>query len=275
MIKVLKKYFFESIIVLVLIFMYKESAPGWFGEWTNFDSFYGLGLFVLGFNVYYIKTNFSELKEIPKKCFPAGGIIILAATLLYIVGIRANLEYFVSFSLPFLIAGIILTLYGYKMFVKLLMPICLLTLILPIFPLHRLTMPLQLISTTLSATVLKALGLNTFADGTILYINHFKLAVVAGCSGLKSLFSMFFVCIIASYLEKVKLPKILLYLFMAIPLAVFMNVLRIVVTGIYGLYNGHEGLETFHDYAGLFTNIISIIFLIFVIRSNENKEESL
>lgn len=56
----------------------------------------------------------------------------------------------------------------------------------------------------------------------------------------------------------------------------FMNVIRIVITALYSLYNGAGGLETFHDYLGIFINVISILLLITVIRKIEKpKEESL
>lgn len=269
-----KKYFFEVVIILVLAVMYKDSFPLWFKEWVDPDSFYGLGFFVLGFNVYYIKTNFAALKEIPKSLSPYGIIPVLIGSLLYIIGVRASLDYLISFSLPVLILGVILSLYGYKTLFKLLIPIILLTLILPVFPLHRITMPLQLISAKLSSEVLKFLGLNSIAKGSILYINNFRMSVVAGCSGLKSLFSLLFVTIISSYLENVKLPKTILYLLLTIPFAIAMNTIRIVFTAFYGLYNGHAGLEKFHDSAGIVINIISILIIIFIIRFSEKREEA-
>jgi len=272
-IKIIKKYFFEVIMTLILVIMYKDSFPPWFKEWSTFDSFYGLGFFVIGFNIYYIKTNFPNLREIKKAVSFKGIWLIIPALLLYVIGVRANLDYLVCLSLPTLISGIILSLCGFEFFKKLLTPLVLLTLILPIFPLHRITMPLQLLSTKISSEVLKILGIHSFNEGNILYVNNFRLAVVAGCSGLKSLFSLIFVTIIYSYFEKINLPKKFLYIFMAIPLAIGMNVIRIVVTALYSLYNGYHGLEKFHDVFGIVIDLISILLIIFIIRSNENKEE--
>lgn len=188
--RLLRKFIFELFLVFILIIMYKESIPAWFKEWTDADSFYALGFFVIGFNFYYIKTNFALLKEIPKSSSFIGIILVIISSLLYIVGTRGSMDYLIGSSLPILISGIILSIYGVETFKKLLTPIVLLALILPILPLHRITMPLQIISTEISSAVLKFLGLNSFTEGSILYINNFRLAVVAGCSGLKSLFSL-------------------------------------------------------------------------------------
>ena len=270
-----KKFIFEIFLIIILVFMYKDYFPVWIKEWSDLESFYGLGFFIIGFNIYFIKTNWSALKEIPKASSPIGLILILISVLLYIIGFRGNMDYAVNLSFPMLISGVILAIYGFELLKKLLMPIFLSALILPIFPLHRLTMPLQLISTKISSEVLTGLGINSFNEGSILYVNHFRLSVVAGCSGLKSLTSLVFVSAIASYFEKVSRFKALFYLLLTFPLAIFMNVVRISITALYGLYNGNPGLEQFHDYLGLVINAISIALLIFIIRTNEKKAESL
>jgi len=275
MINLLKTYFFELITVFIITIMYKDSMPFWAKEWINFDSFYGLGFFVIGFNVYYIKNNFQVLKELQQKSNLAGIFVVFAAVLSYIIGIRASMDYMIALSLPLLAAGVVLSFYGVEFLKKLLLPLLLSGLILPIFPLHRLTMPLQMLSTTISADVLKFLGLNAFNEGNILFVNKLRLAIVAGCSGLKSLSSLIFVSIIASYLEQSSLNKRLFYVFLTIPLAIVMNVIRIVITAFYGLYNGHSGLEQFHDNVGLVVNLISIGIMIFIIRAGQKQEETL
>lgn len=269
----LKKFWFEIVILFLFILMYKENSPAWYNEWINPDSFYGLGLFVIGFIIYFIKTNYAEIKEIPKSSSPWGIVMTVIGAFLYIVGTRARLEYFVSFSLPVIVSGIILSIYGLKTFFKILMPLILFTLILPIFPLHRITMPLQMISTKFSCAVLNLLGINAASQGSILIVEHIRMSIVAGCSGLKSIFSLLFVTIISTYLENVKLPKKILYIALVLPFAVFMNMIRIVITAFYGIYNGYATLETFHDYAGIVVNIISIIIIIHTVRSFEKREE--
>lgn len=272
-IKTIRKYFSEIVIVLVLCLMYRNYLPAWIAEWADFDSFYAFGFFLIAFLVYLFYTHKEELLKIPKNKDASGFLILFAGLVLYIVGVKGVLEFFVSLSLPVFIGGTVLTIYGKKTFFRILLPLVLFGLTLPVFPLHRITMPLQMISAKFASGLLSFLGIPTFNEGSILYVENIRMSVTPGCSGVKSLYSVFFISIIYSYFINAKFIKKVGFILLSLPLALMLNVLRITVVGFYALYNGYEGLDKFHDDLGLVFYVIAIGLIFSISKLIEIKKE--
>lgn len=270
---IFKKFFLEFSIIFSIFFLYLAYIPGWTKEWLNPDSFYAFGVFLFIFIIYYLKENFTSLLNTEKKSSKTGYIFLFAASLLYIVGVKAEYIYLISFSLPLFISGTILLLYGKKVFIKLLFPLVLFTFTLPIFSMYRITNPLQTLSSNCSTGLLKSLGIAAFNQGNTIYINQHRLAIVAGCSGVKSLFSLFFISIIYSYFINGDLWKKIMFVILSVPLALVMNILRITFVGFYVLYNGTGGVEEVHDMAGIAGYIISIGLMTLLAQKIKNKKE--
>ena len=108
------------------------------------------------------------------------------------------------------------------------------------------------------------MGVNAHSQASQVTVGNYKLAVVAGCSGLRSLSTFFFTGIILAYFLKTNMLKKGLFVLFTIPLSIIMNVLRLSTVGFYALYNGYRGLETFHDNLGIVVAIISISIMVIV-----------
>jgi len=261
-----KTNFFLIIIGIVLIIMYYNYIPIWISEWANFDSFYAFGFFLIAFIIYLVVKHKDYLINIPKEPSRLGFLILIPSIILYVIGVRASINYFVNLSFPILISGMILTIYGRKLFLITLIPIILFAFSLPIFPLHRLTMPLQLLSSTLSTKLIRLMGVPSYNEGSIINIGHYRLSVVAGCSGLKSLSSLIFISIIYSYFIRASVLKKLIFISISFPLAIIMNIFRITIVSFYALYNGYAGIDEFHNNLGIVTFITSIALITLISR---------
>ncbi len=269
----IKKYYFECLVLIILILMYRIDFKNWYSEWIDFDSFYAFGLFVIGFLIYLFKKHFLVLKELPKKPSNYGFIFLFLGAITYLMGIRAEVYYLTSISLPLFIYGIILQFYGIEVFKKTFLPVALFSLTLPIFPLHRITSPLMMLATKVSSKVFIMLGIPSFTEGNILNIMNKKLTVAAGCSGLKSLFSLFFLSIIYSYFTDTRLRNKIAVVLASLFLAFSMNIIRITIVGFYVLYNGYKHSNEFHDMAGIALLAVSFGVIVLIFRSLENNEE--
>ncbi len=272
-IKLITNFYFELIAIILLLFMYKNYIPEWVSGWMDADSFYAFGFFLLGFFVYLIKTNLNNLKNLPKAPDIIGVPLLITALAIYVFGYRASIHYLVNISFPMFISGIILTIYGRKLFALTLIPVIMFAFSISILPLYRLTMPLQLLSAKLTAVLLNGLGFVSYNEGSLVTVNNFKLSVVAGCSGLKSLSTLIFTSIISCYFINAKMFKKILVVLFCFPLAIIMNMLRITIVAIYTVYNGYEGMEKFHDDLGIFVFIISLGILLLLSRYIEEKQE--
>jgi len=253
----IKKYIFEFVTIITICCMYLKHIPTWYSNWSDPDSFYAFGVFIFVFIGYFIKENINNFRAIKKEFSYAGAPFLILSSFIYILGIRADYDFITSFSLPLLIASIILTLYGSKLLKATLFPIVLFASTLPIFPLHRITMPLQLLSADITTYILNFLNIHAFNEGTTIYVEKHLISIIPGCSGLKSLYSLFFISIIYSYFMNTKTFKKILFILFSLPLAFIMNVSRILFVSFYVLYNGTEKAHEFHDGAGLVAYIIS------------------
>lgn len=269
----IKKIGFEISIIIILSIMYLKFIPVWFKEWSNFDSFYAFGFFMLAFQVYFFKTNWNAIKLIPKNPSYTGILFLIPGFILYTVGIKAGYDYLTNLALPFFLIGIILSCYGIKLLKFSFIPLILFTFALPILPLHRLTMPLQLASASITSHIMNFLGIVSHNEGSTLFVEKYRIAVAPGCSGLKSLSTLFFICLIYAYFIRTTFFKKSLFVLASFPIAISINVLRILFVGFYALYNGYNGLVEFHDNAGLVGYVLSIAIIVPLAQFIESKPE--
>jgi exosortase len=100
--------------------------------------------------------------------------------------------------------------------------------------------PLQRIATVGSVGVLQTLGLPVTSEGNIILVGAEALEVARACNGLSMLLS--FVTLVTATVILVDRPwyeRLILWL-SAVPIAIFSNILRIVVTGLVYHWLGHE-----------------------------------
>lgn len=269
---ILKKHYYGVLIAAILIVLYWNYIPGWLSEWSDPDGVYAFGFFVLGFIIYLTKTNYQKFLELSSDANPWGILFLLLGMASYIIGSRADIDQGVNLSLPLFIAGFILSFYGLKSLKFTIFPIILLIFALPILPIYRLTLPLQLISTQLSASIIHFLGVASQTEGTTIYIEQYRISVVAACSGLRSSSTLFFMSLIFCYFINAKLALKSLFVALSIPLAVLVNAIRIAIVGFFVLYNGYNNMQEFHDGLGIVTFIISISIMIIAARFIDKKE---
>src|SRR5262249_13599533 len=102
----------------------------------------------------------------------------------------------------------------------------------------------------LAELLLELLGFSVLRDGNILQFAHMKLSVVEACSGLRSLITLSFFCMVYSYFfEKTAWMRVLVTL-LAIPAAILVNAFRIVCTGVLGKYNMAWTTGVYHESIG-------------------------
>ena len=108
-------------------------------------------------------------------------------------------------------------------------------------------------------------GIPAVREGNIILLPTARLEVAEACSGIRSLFSLITLTVIYGYLAETKMSLRVLLVFMAVPVSVLANALRIAVTGVVVEYWGIEGAQgTLHLLAGwlIFAGSLAIVFLL-------------
>ncbi len=122
---------------------------------------------------------------------------------------------------------------------------------LPYFIEVILTSNLQLISSQLGVEIIRLCRIPVFLSGNIIDLGNYQLQVVEACSGLRYLFPLMSLGFIGAYLYQASLWKKVLLFLSTVPITIFMNSLRIAITGLLVDNWGTEMAEGFlHDFEG-------------------------
>lgn len=188
-----------------------------------------------------------------------GLIPVLFANALLIVGRLGSVETLLLIGLWLSVVGVTHLLYG-KRIKHLWFNLLILAAIVPLPPFinRMLTFKLKLAASSLSVTMLRWFDIAVLQDGNIIDLGITRLQVVDACSGMRYLLPMFVLALLIGHFFCRGMWRRVLLLVLVPPLSIFINALRIFLTGLL-LINGHEqtAQNVFHDFAGLVLFLLS------------------
>jgi len=231
--------------------------------WT--DPYYSHCFFIPLFSGYILWSRKEKPRVCPLSPNWAGLLLTLPAVFLLILGVLGD-EYFLArISLLLLLAGILVQFCGWRFFRAMLFPWAVLFLMIPLprILFAQITLPLQFLSSGLGSSLLDLAGVANVREGNLIHLHSLTLDVAEACSGLRSIMSLITIAVIYGYLfDFRKFQRLLLVLF-AVPVAVAVNALRIMGTGLLGLYLGADKSEGFlHSFSGIVTFVFSFCLLV-------------
>ena len=247
-----------------LIALYFPFLQTLFADWGTNDD-YSHGYFIPFISAYMIYSIKDRLKE--KTVFPANsGIVLIAAGLALLVVAKIGSEYFTQrFSLIVVLLGLVLFLLGRQHFKLLLLPILYLIFMIPLPAIiwNKISFPMQLFGSYLTEHVIRLLGIPVFREGNILHLTETTLEVVAACSGLRSLVTMFALSGLLIWISDLSSGRKWLLFLAAAPVAIFANIVRLTLTAGLASFYGEKVAQGFlHDFSGLFTFVFGLSLLI-------------
>lgn len=244
-----------------------HSAVGWLvGRWNWAGADMSHGWLIPWVSVYAIWQMRSELRMTRKSVSWAGLGVVVVALLLYLAGLRVQQTRIVMVSLIVLAWGIPAFLYGWSIAKQLIFPCFYLVFCIPMTFLDGLTLPLRLISTTVSAGLLNGLGISVTRIGTAIHVNAgagFSMDVAHPCSGLRYLLAMVALTTAYAYFTQRTTLKRGILCVASIPLAMTGNIVRIVMIAVVGSWFGPKlALGFYHDYSGYVVFAVAILMMI-------------
>lgn len=199
--------------------------------WQSEDYSHGFFVPPLFFYIVWIKREKLQQQEIRPNW--AGLAIVLVSLLAYILGHFAEIRTLTSLSMIACLMGIVFYLLGPGIFKELVFPFFLLFFMVPI-PAQiyaRLTIPLQLMVTKVSALAGEIIGIPVYRTGNILESPGLSLQVVEACSGMRSILTLLLLSALYAFFSlRTRIGKLVLFL-SGIPVAILINIFR--VTGIF------------------------------------------
>jgi exosortase len=116
---------------------------------------------------------------------------------------------------------------------------------------YALTFRLQVLASSLSSSMLDLAKIPNVREGNVIYLPNFTVGVVEACSGIRSLISLLAFAAFFGYVSPMNRISRWILLLAAVPIAIFVNALRIGGTGCVGNYANPKYAEGFyHTFSG-------------------------
>ncbi len=263
-----------SVAALVTV-LYADVVPAMVAVWLD-DPGYSHGLLIPPMAAYVAWLRRDELLAEHPHPDARGLFMTAVACLLYIVG-RLGAEFFLTrLSLILLAGGLVWTFWGLGRLRKLAFPFFLLVTMIPLPAIiyNRLAAPLQLFASFVSTASLQAAGVTVFRDGNIIHLAQNTLGIAEACSGLRSLLSLTVLGLVMGYVWCASTGARAGVFLLAIPIAIAVNVLRIVGTAVVSEKDPDLAEGFYHFFSGWLVFLAGFAALFLIARILGSMERS-
>lgn len=161
-----------------------------------------------------------------------GTVTIAAAVLLRALGGLAAEFFTQRFSIWLAIVGIVIFVWGFRQVLHWWLPVTLLALSIPLPATitNSLAVPLQFQASRLGTALIEWRDIPVRLSGNVIDIPGQRLFVAEACSGLRSLTALISLGVLIGGMWLTTLPGRVLLLLLAVPVAIFLNAVRIFLT---------------------------------------------
>lgn len=232
-------------------------------QWMNDDDM-GHGFFVPVVAAYIAWQRKDEILDIEMKRNYWGLVVMLYASVQYVLGTIAAELFLTRTAIVFSIAGAVLFTGGLQLLKKVGFPIFLLGFMVPIPAViyNQITFPLQMFASGVAEKTLLLLGIPVLRDGNILELAEHKLSVVEACSGIRSLLSLTFLSLVYGFFFESRTWMRAMLLFATVPIAIAANAFRVSMTGVLYEYKSEWAEGFFHTAEGWVIFMIALSLLL-------------
>lgn len=259
------------LIVSLLIAIYVPTFISLGHKYLAADSYYSHGFLVPLVSAYLIWSKRRKIQALlPGAQSARSGLILLAAgLLLHLISTALRLNFGSYLSLPIVLAGLELYLFGKTIFRLLLFPLVFLIFMIPLpnVIIIAISFKMKMLAAQIACGAVSMMGIPIIRDGSTIYLPAGSLVVGDPCSGLKSLISLVALGVVFTQFTNARAFKKNILCLSAIPIAIISNVLRIILLILAAyVYGEKTALGFFHDFTGMLVFIFAFIGLVTVVR---------
>ncbi|GAB4428124.1 MAG: hypothetical protein Kow0031_08280 [Anaerolineae bacterium] len=196
------------------------------------------------------------------------GLPLLALTAaLYLWASYARAPYLAALGAIALLAALLWSFGGFRLFTRLAFPVLILALTVPLPFVERATLPLALYTGLTSGVLANWLGAGVTITGVAVTLPNTALTIGAQCSGINSMMSLLAVTALAAFLFRGPWWGRLALVAAAIPLAALGNMLRVTSLLVVARQFGSDAaFHFYHDYSGPLFFLLALALLVPLLR---------
>ena len=251
-----------AVLTTILGYLYADSLRFLGEAWLEDNNSHGP--FIPLIALYLIWWRWRALEAVESRGSWWGLSIIAAGLFVYVVGEFAAMHAVVHVSLWLVIVGLLVCAIGLPGIRVLAFPLAYLLAAIPwpTFLQGELSNRLQLWSSALGVGFLHAVGVTAYREGNVIDLGPTQLQVVEACSGLRYLFPLTALTLLAAYLYRESLWKRVILVLSSIPISILLNGFRIGVIGVLVGTYGQAAAEGFtHFFEGWIFFVASLALL--------------
>jgi exosortase len=232
--------------------------PGMNQEHSKLVPFIALGL---------VLYDREKIRRAHKEGSNSGLIFVATGIVFFVLSARCLQPRLALASVPFLIYGSVLYVWGREVARIILFPCAFLIFLIPVAAIEQATFRLQFIITSAIGFLSNLVGINIDAIGTSLTAadNSFNFTIAEGCSGIRSLIAMTMVTAVYIHVAQDTFWKKALILAFSVVFAIAGNIGRLfTVILVAKYYDPKVASGIYHDYSGyVFFPIAVLAMLVF------------
>lgn len=192
-------------------------------------------------------------------------LLLVPALLIYVFGRAYDFISLEVFGLYMAFVAILLRKFGFDAVKKLGFPLVYLAFVIPIpgFVLDRVTAPLQLLVSQAAEYVTALLGYPIARQGVTLFVAQYELLVEDACAGMNSLVGLVAVSLFYIYMiRRASWRYALLLVALVIPIAIVVNIIRVVVLILITYHFGNAAAQGFlHGTTGMVLFSVALVLV--------------
>jgi exosortase len=227
------------------------STAAWAWQaWTGTQAHSRLVPFISLGLVYYHRK---EIWQAEKRGANSGLLFVGIGIALFLLGARCLQPRISLASVPFLIYGAVLYLWGKQVARIVLFPCAFLIFMIPIAAIEQGTFRLQFVITSAVGFLSNLVGIKIDALGTTLSAadNSFNFTIAEGCSGIRSLFAITMLTAIYVHITQREMWKKIVILALSLVFAIVGNIGRIFTVILVAKFiNPNLAAGIYHEYSG-------------------------
>lgn len=257
-----KKLIGPGIVVALFLLLYYPTLE-WMGNaWLHSDN-YSHGFLLLPVAAIIVWTRRTELQI--REPYPKGIWLFVAGLALHVAGFLQLDNFLSGVSLFLTLPGLVLSFRGFPALRAVAFPIFLLVFMIPLPWLDRIGFWLQSFAARSSAWIVDLLGLEVTRTGSQIELENAAFEIDMACSGMHSLIALLALGAIFAYVLRGSFCRKSILFLLAIPVAILVNLLRLVIILLIGnAWSEEVAMDYFHDWASPVLFLMAIVVMVIV-----------